>query len=211
MSMFHSVPPARHGITTNAWMPMARPLPGIIDAAHGFGRRSGMFYNWETLRDLARPEKQAMSFFRRHDYDPMSDQAVADSAAHWLTRAALDFAFVYLGMVDEMGHVHGWMSDGYLRQIAITDRALGTTLAGLPPDAHVLLQSDHGGHDRSHGTDSDADMLIPWMLSGPEIRADYELIDAVSILDTAPTLARLLDVAAPREWEGHAVREAWLT
>ena len=210
MSMFHSVPPTRHGITTNTWSPMARPLPGIVDAAHAFGRRSAMFYNWEPLRDLARPEKQALSYFTYHDHDPHSDQAVADHAEAAFTRQSLDFAFVYFGMVDEMGHRHGWMNDGYLRQVEITDVALGTVLAALPDGAHVLLQSDHGGHDRSHGTELDADMLIPWMLSGPGIRAGHALSAPVSILDTAPTLARLLEVDPPRDWEGRAVAEAWL-
>jgi predicted AlkP superfamily pyrophosphatase or phosphodiesterase len=209
MSMFHSVPPTRHGITTNTWSPMARPIPGLIDAAHGFGRRAAMFFNWEALRDLARPEKQAFSFFTFHDHDPKSDQVVADAAAAWMPRQNLDFAFVYLGMVDEMGHRHGWMNDGYLRQVETTDVALGTVLAALPKDGHVLLQSDHGGHDRSHGTDQDADMLIPWMLSGPEIRGGHTLGAPVSILDTAPTLAKLLEVDPQRDWEGRVVEEAW--
>jgi predicted AlkP superfamily pyrophosphatase or phosphodiesterase len=210
MSMFHSVPPTRHGITSNTWAPMARPIPGLIDAAHGFGRRAAMFFNWETLRDLARPEKQAFSFFTFHDHDPQSDQVVADAAAVWIPRQSLDFAFVYLGMVDEMGHRHGWMNDGYLRQVETTDVALGTVLAALPKDGHVLLQSDHGGHDRSHGTELDADMLIPWMLSGPGIRGGHALEAPISILDTAPTLARLLEVDSPRDWEGWAVKEAWI-
>lgn len=209
MSLFHSVPPERHGVTTNTWSPMARPLPGIIDAAHLHGRRSATFTNWEPLRDVARPEKQWLSFFRHHDHDPASDQAVAESAAFWLGREAIDFAFVYFGMVDEMGHRHGWMADGYLHQIETTDQALGVVVAALPPDSHILLQSDHGGHDRTHGTDSDADMTIPWMLSGPGIRAGHDLAGGVSILDTAPTLARLLEVAPPREWEGRVVQEAF--
>ena len=162
-----------------------------------------------ALRDLARPEKQALSFFTFHNHDPHSDQAVADAAAAWIPRKDLDFAFVYLGMVDEMGHRFGWMADGYLRQIELTDVALGTVLAALPQDGHVLLQSDHGGHDRSHGTDQDADMLIPWMLAGPGIQSGQALGGPVSIVDTAPTLARLLEVDPPRDWEGHVVDEAW--
>ena len=30
-SMFHSVPPERHGITTNLYIPFARPLNGLFD------------------------------------------------------------------------------------------------------------------------------------------------------------------------------------
>ena len=31
MSMFHSVPPERHGITTNLYMPQVRPVNGIME------------------------------------------------------------------------------------------------------------------------------------------------------------------------------------
>src|SRR5438105_2978867 len=51
-TIFHSVPPARHGITTNTWTPMARPVPGLIDIARSAGLRSAFFHNWEPLRDL---------------------------------------------------------------------------------------------------------------------------------------------------------------
>ena len=31
MSLFHSVPPQRHGITTNTYVPMVRPLNGLFE------------------------------------------------------------------------------------------------------------------------------------------------------------------------------------
>ena len=31
MSLFHSVPPTRHGITTNLYLPMARPINGLFE------------------------------------------------------------------------------------------------------------------------------------------------------------------------------------
>ena len=65
----------------------------------------------------------------------------------------LDFAFVYLGCLDSYGHMFGWMSDGYFEQLKRSDQALGRLLAALPEESSVLLQSDHGGHERNHGTD----------------------------------------------------------
>jgi arylsulfatase A-like enzyme len=75
-------------------------------------------------------------------------------------------------------------------------------LDALPADTTVLFMSDHGGHDRSHGTDMAEDMTIPWMISGPGIRQNYEIQSPVSLLDTAPTLARALGIAPDRQWEG---------
>ena len=33
MTIFHSVPPTRHGVTANLYTPMARPLPGLLEHA----------------------------------------------------------------------------------------------------------------------------------------------------------------------------------
>ena len=64
MSIFHSVPPSRHGVITNDWMPMARPLPGLVEMATVAGKTCAFFYNWEPLRNLSRPSNLELSFFR---------------------------------------------------------------------------------------------------------------------------------------------------
>jgi predicted AlkP superfamily pyrophosphatase or phosphodiesterase len=206
-SIFHSVPPARHGITTNVWTPMARALPGLFDLVKAAGKRCAFFYNWEELRDLGRPGSLELSLFHNTAYQADGDQIVADAAAGALARDGFDFAFVYLGTVDTAGHYYGWMSAGYMEQIAIVDRALGTVLDALPAEATVLLQSDHGGHERSHGTDLPEDLTIPWMVAGPSIRVGHTIAVPVSLLDTAPTLARLIGIAPHYEWEGRPVEE----
>ena len=45
-------------------------------------------------------------------------------------------------------------------------------------------------HYRNHGTDSPEDMTIPWLLAGPGVRVGHALQTPISLLDTAPTLAR---------------------
>lgn len=210
MSIFHSVPPTRHGVTTNTWSPMARPLPGLFDLAQAAGRRCAFFYNWEPLRNLSQPGSLALAFFRDNVTTPTGDQVMAEAAADLLGREAYDFAFVYFGTVDEAGHAHGWLSAGYLEQLTRADRAVRTVLDRLPADSHVLLQSDHGGHDRTHGTPAPEDMTIPWMVAGPRIRPGHHLTTPVSLLDTAPTLARLLELAPHPQWEGRCVDEAFV-
>lgn len=208
MSIFHSVPPERHGVTTNDWRPMARPLPGLVDQAHAAGKRCAFFYNWEPLRNLNLPGSLAFSYFRENVYtDPQGDQIIADEVVRYLSTDRPDFVFVYFGTVDTAGHRHGWMSNEYLAQLERVDHALGTLLAALPAGSTLLLQSDHGGHERTHGTDSPEDMTIPWIVAGPGIRPGYELKTAVSLLDTAPTLARLLKINPHPDWEGRCVEE----
>ena len=210
MSIFHSVPPTRHGITTNFYIPMARPLPGLVEVARAAGRTSAFIYNWEPLRDLNRPETLMYGFFREAPLTPEYDQAVADEAARVIAQDSFDFVFVYLGSVDAAGHAYGWMSEGYLAQLERLDGHVGQILEAMPTDATIIVHSDHGGHDRTHGSDSLEDMTIPWLAAGPTIRADYSITGHVSLLDTAPTITHLLGIAPHQAWEGRVVKEIFI-
>lgn len=209
-SIFHSAPPERHGITTNIWTPPARPLIGLVEALKPAGKRSAFVYNWEPLRDMSRPESLAYSYYREPTYEPECDDPIAAEAIRLLAGEAFDFVFVYLGSVDLAGHGYGWMSPEYLGQLNRVDGLLGQILAALPAGASIIVHSDHGGHERTHGTDSPEDMTIPWVAAGPGIRAGHQIAGPVSLLDTAPTVARLLGVAAPVSWEGESPDEIFV-
>ena len=211
-SIFHSIPPARHGITTNTWSPMARPLPGIVEQSKSAGKTAAFFYSWEPLRDISRPENLILSYFRLRDpYDLGSDDPILKAVLEFRERDYADFIFLYFGSTDIAGHKFGWMADGYLRQVEHVDRLLGQYLAQLDDNDAILLQSDHGGHDRSHGSDLPEDMTVPWMVVGNNIRANYTIQSPVSLLDTAPTLARLLNIDPHPAWEGHCIEEIFVS
>ncbi len=206
-SIFHSVPPTRHGITSNTFIPMARPLPGLVEIARTAEKRVAFFYNWEQLRDLARPGNIHYSYFRDSSYNPNGDDETVIEATRFIRRDKPEFAFIYIGTVDTAGHDHGWMSDRYLKQLEHIDSLLGGFFDSLPSEYNSIIHSDHGGHDRNHGTDLEEDMVIPWMAVGPNIKKGYTIQSQVSLLDTAPTIVKILGLAPPREWEGRSVDE----
>jgi arylsulfatase A-like enzyme len=210
MSIFQSVPPGRHGVMSNEWEPLAPPLPGLFEQAHAAGLRCASLYNWEPLRNVSRPGSLDFAYFREGaETHADADHLIAREAARYLATSRPHFAFVYFGTIDTAGHTFGWMSAAYLQQLAYVDQALGVVLDALPPNARVLVQSDHGGHDYTHGTDAAEDMTIPWMISGPTIRKGYEMQTEVSLLDTAPTLARILNIPVSAHWEGRCVSEVF--
>ncbi|MEZ4556356.1 MAG: sulfatase-like hydrolase/transferase [Caldilineaceae bacterium] len=104
----------------------------------------------------------------------------------------------------------GWMSDEYLRQTETVDDAIGAVLAALTDADTVLLHSDHGGHDRTHGTDAPEDMTIPWMIAGPGIRRGHAIQAPVSLLDTAPTLRAVERAGSSPLGRGRAVDEVFV-
>ena len=205
-SLFLGVRPSRHGITSNLWTPQVRPVPGLFDLLQQAGLVTASFYSWEELRDLARPGSLNVSFMIKDSTgDGTADTAVAHQAAAWLGDHDFNFAFVYLGGTDIAGHLFGWMSDGYLQAINHADSCIGKVLAALPEDCTIIITSDHGGHDQTHGTDSDEDMTTPLIISGPET-ADYSIIEHdVQITDIAPTIADYFEINAPGEWIGRPI------
>lgn len=205
MSLFHSVEPGRHGITTNLYTPQVRPVPGLFEVLNGAGLSCAMFYTWEELRDVSRPGSLLFSHFVRDPQDGSwsGDRPNAEAAAAWLGENPYDFAFVYLGYTDVAGHLHGWMSKPYLETVSEADACIGTMQGVLSDDTLLLVMADHGGHARGHGTDSPEDMTIPLIFGNhARVRRRHTLPEGVSIMDVAPTIAGVLGVAAPKVWEG---------
>ena len=202
-SIFHSVIPERHGINTNTYTPQVRPVPGLFDVLSQSGKDVGFSYNWEELRDLGRPGSVSRSFFRKMDMNALgSDQIIAEHAAQFLQDGA-DFVFCYLGETDEIGHKHGWMSPEYLQAASRADAGIARVLEALPAGGSAIIMADHGGHERTHGTNCPEDMTIPLTIHAPQ----HQLapVSDPDLLDIAPTIAFLCGVAAPPVWEGRSL------
>ena len=212
-TMLRGVGVGRHGVNTNVFHPLVRPVPSLIDAARQRGLRTGSFYNWEQLRDLSDPGSLDVSHYCHAVDTAEGDQRVAETAVEHLERLDPGFAFVYFGHLDHVGHRDGWMSANYLDAIANADLCIGRLVeaqegAGRLASTVVLVTSDHGGHERVHGTEMDEDMLVPWVLWGAGIRRGHAIEEQVELRDTCTTLAHILGVAPAPEWEGRVITQA---
>lgn len=202
-SLFLGVPPTRHGIVSNTWQPQVRPVPGLFDVLQQAGLVTAFFYNWEELRDLSRPGSlQVSAMVKDVTGDGKADTAVSQLAAQWLKNNPFNFTFVYLGGTDLAGHGYSWMSDNYLQAINHADQCIQHVLDALPEDCTVIVTSDHGGHEQTHGTDSDEDMTTPFIINGPTIAPGQTIQQPVQITDIAPTITHLFGINAPKDWIG---------
>ena len=203
MSLFHSVDPGRHGITTNFYMPQVRPVKGLIDVLHDHHKKSAQFFNWEELRDLSRPGAMTYStFVSGHDFGyEFANNEVTDRCIDLLNRQDMDFTFLYLGMVDEKGHGYGWMSPEYIAAIRQSFDMIRRVRENLKDEYDIIITADHGGHDRGHGMNIPEDMTIPMIFIGKDFTPGSTLEEA-NIMDIAPTILHLLGVEKPEEWEG---------
>lgn len=206
MSLFHSVDPSRHGTTTNTYAPQVRPISGLFEQLKAAQKKCAMFYNWEQLRDLSRPGSLSYSeYVSMFDYGfEESNEKLCEDAAQFLNAHDVDFTFLYLGWVDEAGHDAGWMGEKYMHSVRRTCDEIERLLAALNDEYVVIFTADHGGHERSHGTDMPEDMTIPMFFCGAPFEKGRELPTA-SIMDIAPTVAHLLGALPAREWEGNVI------
>ena len=207
MSMFHSVPAERHGISTNIYTPMVRPLNGLFEQISLMGGISAMYYGWEPLRDVARPGSLKFAGYINAYTEESSDTSLTDLALARIKESHPDFVFLYMVETDEKGgHDHGWMTQEYLDTVSIAIGNVKRVLETCGDEYTVIVTADHGGHDRSHGTDTKEDMTIPLFFFGKRFTPGKKL-ENVSILDIAPTIADIMSVPKAPEWEGKSQAE----
>lgn len=206
MSLFHSVDPGRHGVTTNVYTPQVQPVSGLFEQLSKKGLRCAMFYNWEELRDLSRPGSLYRSVFVSQEKLGIEEatKETFRTAKSMLKGNDIDFAFVYFGWADEAGHATGWMSKEYLRAANESCDMVGELIKELASEYTIIYAADHGGHDRMHGTSCPEDMTIPMFFLGKPFAAGKKL-EGLNIKDIAPTVASLLGAEIPSEWEGKII------
>jgi len=206
MSIFHSVDPGRHGTTTNVYMPQVRPVNGICEVLNRHGKKSAFFYNWGELRDLACPATLTYSYYisgAKLGYDTVNP-ITADACIDFLKKVDVDFTFLYFGYPDAAGHGHGWMSEKYFESLEDSWYNIQRVVDTLDDDYTVIITSDHGGHDRTHGTILPEDMTIPVIIYGKDIEAG-ECSGEANIKDIAPTITKLFGIEPDDDWEGKSL------
>jgi predicted AlkP superfamily pyrophosphatase or phosphodiesterase len=202
MSMFHSVPPERHGMTTNIFMPQVHPVRGLFEQISGMGGSCAMYYGWEPLRDISRPGSLRYAEYVHSYAEDATDGILTDRALARIEKDRPDFVFLYMVETDEKGgHDSGWMTDTYLSYVSAAMDNVRRVYEAVGDKYTIIVTADHGGHGRGHGSDAPEDMTIPMFFVGQEFEAGKAL-SGVSILDLAPTIAKILGVPAAPEWEG---------
>lgn len=204
-SMTHSVTPQRHGILSNTYVPQVRPVKGILEKISDAGGACAMFYGWEPLRDIALPGSLKFATYINAYMQDSGDTVLTDEAEKLIAAHKPDFVFLYMVETDEKGgHDNGWMSQEYLRRISIAIDNVKRILEKFGEEYSVIVMADHGGHDRSHGTELPEDMTIPLFFYGPDF-VPGQTVPAASLLDIAPTIAAVMGIAPDREWEGNSL------
>ena len=202
-SMTHSVVPGRHGILSNTYVPQIHTVKGIFEKVRAAKGKTAMFYGWEPLRDIAPPGSLLFGIYVNAYMQESGDTVLTDACEKIIDAHKPDLAFLYMVETDEKGgHDNGWMTDAYLARISTAIDNVKRMFDKYGDEYRIIIMADHGGHDRMHGTDMPEDMTVPFFYYGPEFTPG-EIKEPVSLLDIAPTIAKLLGLEPEDEWEGH--------
>jgi predicted AlkP superfamily pyrophosphatase or phosphodiesterase len=209
----------QHGITWNEYEPMRGYLkaPTFFEiASFADGKWGAMFLNKEKLLHFAKPDRRLLVQVCSVTETGCNAQKIAldvITAYKTATEGKPSIFLIHFSDPDLAGHKHGWMSKPYLQAVEASDRAVGIVLKAfqelsLYKQTVFIVTSDHGGHDKTHGTTSVEDMTIPWIAAGPGIKSGYEIRQPISIIDTAATALQALGVVNYYvEWNSRPVQE----
>jgi predicted AlkP superfamily pyrophosphatase or phosphodiesterase len=166
----------------------------------------------EKLRQVTEPT--STDYFQFVDNtDKIDDPFTIEQLAIQQIIQGFGLMFVHFPNGDIAGHNFGWMSRKQLETYANNDQSFGYILdslksRGMYDNTLIIVTSDHGGHDTTHGLNIPEDMTIPWIVSGPGI-LPMQLTTQVHTMDTAATAAFALGLPIPPEWDGVPVYEAF--
>ena len=207
MSMQHGVQPSAHGVTTNTYTPAENLTDGIAETLAANGKACAFFYNWGPLGSVIADDALVNRTYLAGETDGWreTNQMLGEACADYLAQNDPDFTFLYLGYLDEMGHVNGWLSPEYYAAIDSSLAIVKSIVDALSDDYVVIVTTDHGGHDYSHGSDLAEDMTIPIFIMGDGFASGVSR-EGGSILDIAPTVATIAGVAPQAAWEGNALQ-----
>jgi predicted AlkP superfamily pyrophosphatase or phosphodiesterase len=203
-SMLTGLDPSVHKILWDDYKPEKGTIdrPTIFAIASAAGKRTVAVVGKDKFKTLNVPGSIDSFLVVGGGDAEVANQAIIEAGV------GFDFLFVHLPDVDLTGHRDSWMSASYMKAVEAADTAVGRIVAALPPNTTVIVTADHGGKDKTHGTDIPEDATVPWVAAGGKVPARGELSSRVNGVDTAATVLSVFGLKLPDGCTAQVVQEA---
>ncbi|CAN5280273.1 hypothetical protein BH23BAC1_BH23BAC1_09750 [soil metagenome] len=217
-SMLMGASPMQHGITSNDWerddhqlIPVATGIEETFPSIFSVIKmqkpdaKTAAIYHWKGLGRLI--ERSVIDF----DFHGETEEVTAEKASEIIIEIKPQFTLIHLDHVDGAGHDHGHKTIQYYQSISRADSLIGkiinaTKKAGIFEKTIFIVSADHGGIGYGHGGETMDEVEIPFIISGPGIKKDYNILQATYVFDVASTVAHLMDLKQPQAWIGRPVQ-----
>ncbi len=217
-SMLTGSGPEQHGVVDNGWQLGKYILPPVVKDEDGYypsvfsvlktqmpNVRTAFYYNWrELINTYNKKYLDEASFLDNDGYKENYNKAFDFIKENKKNPFLI---FLYSGHTDNAGHKHQWKSPAYLKSIEEADVVIGDFMnalrkEGLDKNIHFMFLSDHGGIGSGHGGVTVDEMLVPWSISGPGIKAGFEIEEPNNTINTGAVILQIFKAKAPRAWLG---------
>jgi hypothetical protein len=190
----------------------------IVDMAHRKGRSTaGYFYRsrFHKLFHLFGPFDYPASQMSGHACNNQEKNGTAAMAAKEIVAVRPDFCLIYIASQETVGRRPSVGCPLNLKHVRMSDSSLGVLLGtmsmfGLFGEYHILLTGEMGGRYKDCEERSSAEYTVPWLAFGPRVARGMAIDGPVSLADTAPTVAELMNLPSMPSWQGRPVFEAIL-
>ena len=205
-SMLTGATPAEHGMRSNFAPRLGVRCESIFDVLEREGRRGRLVGIAHLLDPFGEDVVRSVT-----SVQPTSeiDRSLAAEGRRVVEEEDPDLLVLQLLAADQLGHVRGVRSPEYLEQLAETDRHVGDFLAfleerGKLEGATVILMADHGQGRGigGHGHLDWGERPVPFVVWGEGAVPGAISREPRSVLELAPTIARLLGVPQPEAARG---------
>ncbi len=202
----------KNGIHPNEAAALSDVRYNIVNLASLYGRSTAGYYSISRLGDLFRSGSFDQFYCPTHECIKGDPHNIVVTAASDIVACRPDFCFIYFSSFEHVGCRPELMSPKNLKHIEKSDRGLelllnAMSLFGLFGDYHILLTGDLSGLGTAPDGNGNQERRIPWLAFGPRIRRGYSIRGEISVLDTTPTVARLMNLPRLPSWEGNPVDE----
>lgn len=159
-AMMTGLTPQQSGKQDNDWKPglpqVARET--VFDLAKQRGYQTAYFYAKPKLGYLINAAVDEHALAR--------DDGI-DRARVFFGKTGRRFVFLHISGLEDEGVDAGWLSDDYLDELTFIDMMLAPLLDDVAKRGRylVLVTSDHGGHERQHGTLHPDDFKLPLIMA----------------------------------------------
>lgn len=221
-SMIMGAGPEQHGIISNDWRTDNYELyptvvrnknlfPTVFAVIHDQrpDAEIGAVLDWNPISNFI--EEEVTDYLALPD----DEDETARLAQEYIKSKKPDFTFIHIDHVDAAGHGKGHGSPAYYRAITKADSLIGqivkaTEEAGISEETVFIVSSDHGGIGYGHGGNSPAEMEIPFIVSGKNVKPGHLLNQPVNTYDNPATALFALKINQPYEWIGRPVTAAFV-
>ena len=158
-AMFTGMHPREFGMNEDDWRDGDKKVsvPTIFSSAKAAGYETAYYYS-----------KPKLGYLLTSDVDTheLAGVKTPESAFEFYKKQVRPaFVFLHVSGCEWIGPEKGWMSPEYLKTLSDIDERLKPVIELIEKKGKfiIIITSDHGGHEKLHGTDHPDDFKLPFV------------------------------------------------